>query len=214
MPVINPKTGKEFRWANNPKPTTMARWHKKTMYGGEVKGTIRHIAHLDRMNNLAKARYGEEVVVIQSAWNTTIRASAGTHDKDMTADLMIPNVSWWEQQRFFRRNGFGCWYRQTTPGLWSNHIHGFTLPHVVGTNVSDDWFAHGYKVGIYVDGGISVNGRTMTSSQIQDYYNHAFGLKDQHAKGSDHSWFPPSIEATIFDYGAYRKRHAALQAAA
>jgi hypothetical protein len=39
--------------------------------------------------------------------------------------------------------------------------------------------------------------------QIQDYRNHAFGLKDRHDPGSDTSFFPPDIDATIFDYHSY-----------
>lgn len=207
MPVINPKTGKEFRWANGPKPTTRARWSKKTMFGGEVKGSIRAIAHLDQMDHRAHNRFNSQVVVIQSAFNSTIAASEGTHDYDLVYDLYIPGVSWWTQQRFFRRNGFWCWYRPTTPGLWSNHVHGICMVPYKG-DPSKAIANHGYKVGKYIDGGFSTAGRIYTSSQVHDYVNHAYGLKDRHTPGSDHSWFPADLHDHIFklnDYIAHRR---------
>jgi hypothetical protein len=182
------------------------------MYGGTVKGSIRHIAHLDRLNNLSKRRFGREIVVIQSAFSTGVEASKGTHDYDMVADLYIPGVNWWAQQRFFRRNGFACWYRPTTPGLWSNHIHGFTLPHHLGRARNNDFIQRGFKVGVYIDGGVSLFGRKITSSQLHDYFAEAFGLKDRHTPGSDKSWFPDDKEATVFDLGAYVRRRARIQA--
>lgn len=212
MPVINPRTGQEFRWASKPKPTTRARWHKQTMYGGRVKGSIRAIAHLDRLNNLARHKYNQELVVIQSAFNSTIAASAGTHDYDMCYDVYIPGVGWWETQRFLRRNGFFCWYRPTTPGLWSNHVHGFSMPHWTGSDPSAAFAQHGFKVGVYIDGGISLYGHKVATSQVDDQIDHAFGLKDQHVPGSDHSWFPLDPAATIFDLSAYVARRAAIQA--
>jgi hypothetical protein len=47
------------------------------------------------------------------------------------------------------------------------------------------------------------------SSQLVDYYNHAFALSGKHDKGSDKSWFPSNIPATIFDLGDYVSRRAA-----
>lgn len=213
MVVINPRTGKEFDWSTNPKPTTMAKWSRKTIHGKVVKGSIRHIAHLDQLNNSSKYKFGKSIEIIQSAWNTTIEASAGTHDKDMTVDLYIPGVSWWTQQAFFRARGLGCWYRPTS-SKWSNHIHGFTLPEGSG-DVSDDWANRNFKVGIYVDGGWSTEGKLVTSSQIKDYYYEAFGLSGQHKPGSDKSWFPDDKKATVFDLNAYiakRKKYQASRA--
>lgn len=199
--------GKPINWNKPPKPTDMVAWSKKTTSGHSIRGSFRTICHMNRLNNLAIGKYGRELQVIQPDWNTGVAASAGTHDFDACWDVYIPGVSWWEQQRFLRKNGFACWYRH--PPLFGNHVHGFTLPPREGNSISDDFKVHGFKVGVYVDGGWSTRGRQVASSQIEDYYNHAFGLAGQHEKGSDHSWFPKDIPSTIFDLGAYvgrRKR--------
>jgi len=192
--------GKAIDWTKPPKPNDKVRWSKKTTGGKAVTGSFRHICHLNRLNNLALRRYGREIEIIQSAYNTTVAASAGTHDYDATVDLYIPGVGWWEQQRFFRANGLGCWYRH--PPLFGNHIHGFTLPVPEGKYRGDDFKMQGTKVGVYVPG------------QLEDYYNHAFGLANQHRAGSDNSWFPKSIEATVFDLDKYVARRARLAEAA
>ena len=163
------------------------------------------ICHLNRLNNLAVERFSEGVSVIQPPFNTTVDASAGTHDFDACFDIHIPGVDGWAQQRFFRANGLGCWYRH--PPAFSNHIHGFALPPREGTVLSDDFAVIGRTVGFLVDGGVSSEGHVVASSQLTDY-NHAFGLKDQHTINSDHSWFPADIEATIFDLDRYIARRA------
>lgn len=211
MPVINPKTGREFRWERGKwTPRTRARWHKKTTNGQPVIGSVRAIAHLDWMNRRAKKIFGVGIEVIQSAYNTTVAASAGTHNEDLVYDLYIPGVPWWRQQRFFRRHGFWCWYRHWP--LFGNHIHGFcALPGQLGSPV----FANrGFKVGVYVDGGYSTRGTRVTSSQLDDFVKKAFGLSGQHEPGSDRSWFPPDLQATVFDLHAYVQRRKRHQAAA
>lgn len=190
--------GKEINWRRPPRPNTMCTWTKRTSAGKKIRGSFRTLCHLNRLNNLCLRRFGVELVVIQPDWNTTVPASRGTHDKDAVWDLYIPGVSWWEQQRFFRANGLGSWYRH--PPLFGNHIHGFTLPPVEGVVRFDDFAMAGIPVGTYVP------------AQLQDYYNHAFGLADQHTPGSDRSWFPKNIEATVFNLDAYVARRAALAA--
>jgi len=189
-------------------PTTIVKWTHKDVKGRTVKGSLRHICHLSRLNALATAKLGHGIEIIQPAFHTGVAASAGTHDLDMCIDLHIPGVGWWDQQRFFRANGLGCWYRH--PPAFGNHIHGFTLPPREGHDVSDDFKMAGFKVGKYVDGGWSTQGRKVTSSQIEDYYHHAFGLAGKHTPNSDRSWFPPDIPATIFDLDAFITAHSAL----
>jgi GH25 family lysozyme M1 (1,4-beta-N-acetylmuramidase) len=193
--------GKRIDWLSPPKPTSRAVWTKRDSADRKVTGSLRTVCHLDRLNRIAKAKYGAEIVVIQPPFNTTVPASAGTHDFDCCVDLYIPGVSWWEQQGFFRANGLMSWYRH--PPTFGNHIHGFTLPPREGTSINDDFKVHGYEVGVYVDGGQSRQGRAATSSQIEDGYNHAFGLAGQHTPGSDRSWWPQDIESTIFDLDTY-----------
>ena len=64
---------------------------------------------------------------------------------------------------------------------------------------------YGLPVGKYVDGGLSQFGAKVTSSQVEDYFNHAFGLEGMHDPGSDRSWFPAVIDATIFDFEAWEQ---------
>lgn len=210
--VINPKTGREFRWARNKwRPTTRARWHKKTIDGKVVRGSVRAIAHLDWMDRRAKAIFGRGIEVIQSAYNTTVEASAGTHDFDLVYDLYIPGVGWWRQQRFFRNHGFWCWYRHRP--LFGNHIHGICMVPPVGRNThSDDPFQRHFKVGVFIDGGYSTRGRKVASSQIDDHDHKAFGLAEQHTPGSDHSWYPKTNK--YFKLNPYIDRRKRAQAAA
>lgn len=187
--------GKPINWKRPPKPNTMCSWTKRTASGQAIRGSFRTLCHLNRLNNLALRQFGSELVVIQPPWNTGVAASAGTHDLDAVWDLFIPGVDWWVQQRFFRANGFACWYRH--PPLFTKHIHGFTLPPREGKSVKDDFAVHGFRVGAFVPG------------QLEDYYRHSFGLANQHNRGSDQSWFPKRIEATIFDLDRYVAQRAA-----
>lgn len=193
--------GSAIDFDHPPAATAIVKWTKRDTKDRKVKGSLRHVCHLNRLNTLAQRKYDTEIEIIQPAFNLGVPGSRGTHDHDMTVDLHIPKVGWWEQQRFFRANGLGCWYRH--PPQFGNHIHGFTLPPREGTSVGDDFAVAGFKVGTFVDGGWSTEGKLVTSSQIADYYHHAFGLKDQHAANSDTSWFPSNIRDTIFDLGAY-----------
>lgn len=201
--VLTYRLKRKINWRKPPKPTAMVWWVHQ---GKRYKCSFRTACHMVRLNNLAKHRYGKEITVIQPCFNTGVSASAGTHNLDAVWDLYIPGVGWWAQQRFFRRNGFACWYRH--PPTFGYHIHGMNLPPQEGHSRSDDFKVHGFKVGLYVDGGYSTQGRQVASSQIEDYYNHAYGLADHHTPHSDHSWFPRNIKATIFDLDAFIERQA------
>lgn len=185
--------GGKINWKDAPRPNKMCRWTKRDTGGDRIIGSFRTLCHLNRLNNLAVARWNTQLQVIQPDWNKGVVASAGTHDKDSVWDLYIPGVNWWKQQRFFRANGLWCWYRH--PPLFGNHVHGGTLPFPGkpdGTHY-DDYADRGFPVGIYVPG------------QVVDYYNHAFGLSGMHTPGSDRSWFPKNIPATAFDLSKYVK---------
>jgi len=189
--------GRPINWEKPPHPTRMVLWTKKTVTGKPIKGSFRTICHMDRLNRMCYRKYGVGLSIIQGDYNTTVSASAGTHDFDACFDVWINGIDPWEAQTFLRRNGFGCWVRK--PPLFGWHIHGFSLPVREGQTISDDWAVAGFKVGVYVDGGYSTRGHLVTSSQISDYYNHAFGLSGQHTPNSDHTWFPKDIGATVFD---------------
>lgn len=184
--------GRKIDWHDHPLSTAKVRWSKRDIKGRVVRGSLRTICHFNRLNNLAIWRYGTEIVIIQPPYNEGVPASVGTHDLDCCVDLYIPGVAWFRQQRFFRNNGLGCWYRRPPEFDSDNrHIHGFTLPKREGVSHLDDFAT---PVG------------DLVPEQLRDYYNHAFGLKDQHERNSDDSWFPPNIDATIFDLGAYIRR--------
>lgn len=200
--------GKPINWDKPPKPTTRVMWSQKTTGGKMVTGSLRSIAHLDRLNYLSLKKFGVGIVVYQSAYNTTVAASAGTHDYDACFDIWIPGVDGYIAQRFVRANGGGGYFRTPAQGF-TPHIHYFCLPPREGTDVSDDYRSGGFKVGKYVDGGWSLYGRRLFSSQIEDYYEHRNALSG-HAH--DPTWFPPNIAATIFDLGAYIERQRKAQA--
>jgi hypothetical protein len=174
-------------------------WSKKTTSGRSIKGSFRTLCHLNRLNNLSLKKFGVEIWVIQPDWNTTVAASAGTHDYDSVWDLWIPGVAPSVQERFFRANGLGGWMRH--PPLFGWHYHGFTLPIPEGVIRRDDFAVAGTRVGVYVPG------------QLEDYYREAFGLASQHTPGSDDSWFPPDKEATVFNLKKYVNNRARLMAA-
>lgn len=199
--------GTKINWARPPGHSAMCSWTKRTTAGHAIKGSFRTLCHLNRLNNLALHRFDTELQVIQPDWNVGVEASKWTHDEDSVWDLWIPGVPAWTLQRFFRANGLPGWYRH--PPLFGIHYHGFTLPHRHGGDVSHDFAWSGFKVGAYVDGGWSTHGRRIASSQIEDYYNHALGLANQHTPGADKSWFPSNIPATAFDLKQYVARRAA-----
>ena len=204
--------GRDIDWKNPPDANDMVMWTKRTTNGKVIKGSFRTICAMDRLNRLCYLRFGVGLSIIQSDYNTGVDASAGTHDFDCCFDVWINGVDPWVAQRFLRRNGFGCWVRK--PPLFGWHIHGFVLPPTEGSSRSDDFKVHGFKVGIYVDGGYSTRGRLVTSSQIQDYYSHAFGLSGMHGSFSDRTWYPKSIPVTVFNLGRFVHNRAKDQAKA
>lgn len=160
----------------------------KVVWGRTVTGKRavmgrRTAAHLDAtIIRLRKVAPDAELRLLQSAYNTGVDASAGTHNLDAVNDWEIVGMGWWDAQAFMRRCGWAAWYRHA-PEFPAEHIHGISL---------------GYgdaPVGVFVPG------------QVTDYYNHAFGLKDQHEPGCDKSWYPPDIDATVFKYRRFIRFH-------
>lgn len=198
MTVLYAGTRKPIDWHKPPTPTTTVLWDRKDIYGRDIVGSFRAIAHLDLLDRRAVARFGQHIRIIQSMNHKGYAPSAGTHDEDFTIDADIPGVPWVDVNHFFRSNGHAGWVRTPAQGF-SYHWHGFTLPPREGKSISDDFKVHGFRVGKYVDGGYSLFGRLVTSSQIADYYAKAFGLSGFHRPGSDKSWYPKDIVATIFD---------------
>lgn len=151
------------------------RYRSNTMYGGAVYVTERTAAHLDWTRERLQADDpSTDLVIIQGAFNTTVSASAGTHDFAACLDTYIPGWPFSEAQTFLRAHGWAAWWRY--PPSFGHHIHMISLGYVG-------------RVGVYVPG------------QVSDYYNHRTGLSGHY---SDNSWHPKDINSTIFDYDAYR----------
>lgn len=193
--------GKAIDWANPPKANALVQWSRVDMYGRKVIGSLRSIAHLDATNDKVKAKWGVNLVVIQPSYNTSVAASAGTHDYDACFDVYIPGVSWSEQQKFLRACGWGAYWRR--PPKFGHHIHMFSLPVQKGVLRADDYREGGFRVGLFVDGGYSTKGRKTSSAQIDAYYNHRDALA---SNARDPSWFPSDIKTTIFNLAPYVKK--------
>lgn len=189
MTVLVDRTGREVDWSQRLDPTMMCRWSRTTISGKSVRGSLRTIAHFEQLDEKAMRRFKTHFTVIQAPYNTTVAASAGTHDYDCCVDWYLPGVDWWTTQRWSRANGLAGWYRH--PPTFPNHMHSFTIPALKGGQLA---YTFATRVGIYVPG------------QLVDYYNHAFGLSEQHTPGSDRSWFPKSIASTVFDLDRFIQR--------
>lgn len=192
--------GNPINWDKPPAPTTRVMWSRKDKSGRRVTGSFRHICHLDYTDQQARKEFGKGISIFQPAYNKGYKPSAGTHDYDACVDVHIPGVGWLKQQGFFRRHGWGCWWRK--PPTFINHIHGFTLPLQEGVDRSDDYAIAGFTVGKFIDGGWSLYGRKIASAQLTSYYQHRSGLK---GNAKDNTWFPPNIKATIFDLPEFVK---------
>jgi hypothetical protein len=194
--------GRPINWDKPPSPTTRVKWSKKDQSGRTITGSFRHICHLEWTDQQARKEFGVGIKVYQPAYNKGYKPSEGTHDYDAVVDVYIPGVGWLKQQGFFRRCGWGAWWRK--PPTFINHIHMFTLPPQEGVDRSDDFAILGFKVGKYIDGGWSLYGRKIASSQLVSYYLKRTGLA-RSSDTKDNTWFPPDIKATIFDLPAFIK---------
>lgn len=192
--------GKPINWDKPPSPTTRVKWSKKDKYGRDVTGSFRTICHLDYTDQQARKEFGVSVSLFQPPYHKGYKPSVGTHDYDACIDAELPGVSWLKQQGFFRRLGWGGWWRK--PPTFVNHIHCFSLPPQEGVDRSDDWAILGFTVGKFLDGGWSLYGRKIASAQITSYYQKRTGLK---GNAKDSTWFPPDIKATIFDLSTFVK---------
>lgn len=161
-----------------------------TLGGKKFRAGRRTAAHLEwTIERLAEKYPQARLVVIQACYNTGVEASAGTHDKDGVFDVEIVGLSWEDAQAFLRWHGWAAWWRHT--GSWAPrskwHIHMASL-------------GCPGPVGYLIDGGISLFGRVVASSQIADYRAHRDGLAG-HA--SDPTPHPANIDSKVFDYPAY-----------
>lgn len=163
-----------------PDPAGRITYRKPNVFGSSFQCGQRTAAHIDATQmRLEVVRPGAELQIIQGCYNTGVAASAGTHDFDAVLDVqLVINgglVDWDWSQRFLRESGWAAWHRTPAQGF-GHHIHMVSLGYAPA------------PVGEFVPG------------QVDDYYRHAFGLKGMHDSGSDPSWFPQDIDATVFNY--------------
>lgn len=174
-----------------------------TRLGRTFKASRRTVAHLDyTIAAFARKFPKARLVIIQPCYNTGVAASAHTHDYDAVFDFgfagSFPGLTaarkWRRFSIFMRNHGWGGWWRHTgswaAPSEW--HFHGFTLP--------ADLLHFATRVGTYIDGGLSSEGRVTASSQLADYLGGALGLAGQHKNGSDTAWRPKNLRSRVFDY--------------
>lgn len=67
-------------------------------------------------------KLGYQLELVQGPYNTSVGASAGTHDKDAVIDLSAYRRR--QKVKVGRRNSWAIWPRKDRPGLWSSHCHG------------------------------------------------------------------------------------------
>jgi len=156
-------------------------WYSKpNIYGRKFRCSKRTAAHLDRtryrLQKLAKKKGKKyEFRIIQGSFNSSVPASAGTHDYDACLDVQIVGMDWYQAQKWLRKQGWAAWVR--VPPTFSYHIHMISLP-----PYKLNWV---YRVGQYVPG------------QVEDYYAHKSGLV---GSAPDNTWHPKNIRKTIFSY--------------
>jgi hypothetical protein len=147
-----------------------------TRLGVTFRASRRTVAHLDWTISLLALAYPKATLrIIQSPYNTGVKASAGTHDYDACFDVEIVGLDWLRAQTFLRKCGWAAWVRQ--PPLFTWHIHMISL---------------GYpgQVGVYVPG------------QVADYYAHRDGLAGHR---TDPTWHPKDIDSTVFDFDEWER---------
>ena len=160
--------------------------------------------HLKQTIDVLKKKHPDKkLVIFQPSFNTNVELSAGSHDFDGVFDVWIQGMTGGVAQRFLRNQGWAAWHRHTGKFKNNVHIHMATIPpglpaKPTATQVGAAYKKLGLKVGTLIDGGVTVTGKVITSSQIVDYYKHAFGLAGQHTPNSDKSWFPKDISKTIY----------------
>lgn len=107
-----------------------------------------------QMLKRAQARLGMDLTVIQGSYNAGgVSASAGTHDGGGAVDLSVRDYSYNTIQRVvkaLRDVGFAAWYRTSSQGPWSPHVHAIAI--------GDDEMSSGAR------------------SQVDQYYNGTNGL--------------------------------------
>lgn len=161
-----------------------------------MRCTRRTGAHIEWTFRMFREEFGREIRVFQGTYNTTVRASAGTHDKDALLDTDFGGLAPLDFVEWMGKHGWFGWYRRCPEFCGNLHWHGGSLP--PGGKIFPQ------QVGLFVDGGRS-QGRSGYSSQLADWWNGAKGLRGGHTPGSDpdRGRQPSDKTRYIFDFDAY-----------
>lgn len=79
------------------------------------------------MLNRAEQRLGYGLYILQGSYNSSVGASAGTHDGGGAIDVSVSGVNIDRVVLVLRQVGFAAWYRPTRPGVWNQHIHAIAI---------------------------------------------------------------------------------------
>ena len=89
-------------------------YSQPNIYGRKFRCTKRTAKHLDRTKYRLK-KLGEKrkksysLRIIQGCYNTSVSASAGTHDYDACLDVEIVGLGWAEAQKWLRQQGWAAY---------------------------------------------------------------------------------------------------------
>lgn len=102
----------------------MKKYDKTTHQGATVdQYTLAALKHAEQL-------YGDTFSITQGSYNSSVGASAGTHDGGGTLDLSTKGMSGPQKAkavRSLRRAGFAAWLRTPDQGPWPEHIHAVQL---------------------------------------------------------------------------------------
>jgi hypothetical protein len=75
----------------------------------------------------AEALAGHEFIVTQGSYQSSVAASAGTHDKGGVVDLRWTGDN--ADITALRAAGFAAWHRTPAQGPWPDHVHAVLIGH-------------------------------------------------------------------------------------
>lgn len=175
-----------------------------TRCGVTFTASRRTVAHIDYTLAAFRAAFPHAILtIIQSCYHKGVAMSAGTHDYDAVLDFgfeghlttMGGDADWRRLERFLRIHGWAAFWRNW-PG--DEHVHAISLPRWV----KGIGYVFHTVVGYLIDGGMSLYGRIVSSSQVHDYVTGLDALAD-HAP--DHDWRPNP--QPVFSYKRWTLAH-------
>lgn len=80
----------------------------------------------------AESMLGFELSITQGSYQSSVKASAGTHDRGGAIDISTRGMTTAQKMRVvlcLRRAGFAAWLRRPSQGPWPEHIHAVVVDH-------------------------------------------------------------------------------------